>query len=64
MRRETMKKGIFSIIVVAILVLGLALTGCDKSSGPAKVEDDPNVSSINIYSFTDEVPSMLKSMLN
>ncbi|MFY9519915.1 MAG: extracellular solute-binding protein [Caldicoprobacterales bacterium] len=55
-----MKKRIFSIIVVAILVLGLALTGCDKSSGPAKVEDDPNVSSINIYSFTDEVPSMLK----
>src|SRR5690554_4558518 len=59
MRREIMKKRIFAIIVASIMLMSFALTGCDTTSGPADVEDDPDVTALNVYSFTDEVPSML-----
>lgn len=54
-----MKKRIFAIIVASIMLMSFALTGCNGKTGPATVEDDPDVTTLNIMSFTDEVPGML-----
>jgi multiple sugar transport system substrate-binding protein len=59
-------KRIIALILTFVFVMSLTLTGCGKkddakdSSGTVKkVTNDPNVKTINIYTFTEEVPKML-----
>ncbi len=54
-----MKKRIFTVLLACTLLLTFALTGCDKEE-KKEATNDPDVKVINLWSFTDEVPNMLK----
>jgi len=68
-------KRIIALFLACLMLMSLALTGCGKKDDTKEgsksdtgkkedtvkeVEDDPNVKVLNIWSFTDEVPKMLK----
>lgn len=59
-------KRFIALLVSIVLVMSLALTGCGQknngTSGDVK-EDDPNVKTINLYAFTDEVPKIIDKFL-
>lgn len=67
-------KRIIALFLACLMLMSLALTGCGKKEDTKEgsktepkveeevkeVEDDPNVKVLNIWSFTEEVPNMLK----
>lgn len=60
-------KRIIALFIACMLIMSLGLTGCGKKDDtkdtggkPKEVTNDPNVKTINVYAFTDEVPNMLK----
>ncbi|NLO08391.1 MAG: carbohydrate ABC transporter substrate-binding protein [Clostridiales bacterium] len=68
-------KRFIALLLACVMIMALALTGCKKDdtkegsktdTGGKKddkvveeVKDDPSVTTLNIYAFTDEVPKML-----
>src|SRR5574344_2276479 len=53
-----MKRIIATMIATALVIASFA--GCSKKSSTNANADDPNVKSINLWSFTDEVPKMIE----
>src|SRR5574344_2756152 len=58
MRRIIMKRVIATMLATAAIVAGFA--GCSKKGEASASKDDPNVKTINVWSFTDEVPKMIE----
>ena len=53
-----MKRIIATVLATAVIVASFA--GCSKKSATSASKDDPNVKTINVWSFTDEVPKMIE----
>lgn len=55
-------KRILALLLASLMLMSLALTGCGKKddSNVGAKEDDPNVKTINLWAFTDEVPKMVQ----
>ena len=53
-----MKRIIATLIATALIIASFA--GCSKKNSTNVAADDPNVKSINLWAFTDEVPKMIE----
>ncbi len=59
-------KRFIALLVSLVFVMSIALTGCgtdDKGASGVVKEDDPDVDTINLYAFTDEVPKIIDKFL-
>ncbi len=53
-------KRLIATALCAVMVAG-TLTGCGNSAtGGGAASDDPSVTTINVWAFTDEVPKMIE----
>jgi hypothetical protein len=59
-----MKKKVLALLLTGVFAASMALTGCGKSSSGASggaVADESGITTLNVYSFTDEVPNMIQA---